>query len=405
VPRPSPAEALRVATEALLEKDPLSASWVAAEELQAAAEHFGNLEESQETKWFFEGLRRGFEKKAHKQEEAALRQQQFLSAEAHAEAAALARCREELQEMRMTEQRAALEVASASQAAAEASREVLSASQVSREEMTLMVAEVAESRQRATEELSQLRDSFSKEYQRLTDSLQDSSFSKSGANGSQSGANSSGSQMQDHALFKDVRLPLYSEEHLRSMSSSALREHARHIRVTLGSLVVDVPEADPDVVDWILEAQHEHLEILPELEKFLAASEEIFESSPSPSQPTSMLQNYVEASNGKSHEQPDSPTTTSRQTVDFASPNADRASPVKPRCQPSLLSSPLMANRFSPTSSPQPFESPATSNGCSISNSGLTPCGSARKLPDNDVRTLTPAAGMKHGWRTGLVRS
>lgn len=365
-------------------EDADAAAQTAAEELQAAAESMGLEGESDEHRWFFEKLRKGLTKRAKKNEQDALRREEReeeVMNYGKLEAAALARCREELQ---AAEQRSALE-------------EAVLATQ----------AEVAEIRmkQQMTEEMAQ--QALVGRCQACQRLQQDSP--------SRRAEQSSCSQMEEHALFKDVRLPLYTKDRLRSMAPRELLEHALLVRATLGGLVSDVPEAMNDVINWIVDAQREHLEILPELEKHLAAAVADFEPAGFANGST------ASGSFDSSHQSPSSalnrtatnakvaavqsPQANSRPTVNLASPSpGGTSSPVTPTkwASPLSVSSPPVVARSSPASSvllSGARTSPATST-----RSEFTPCGSARKLPDNDVRVLTPSVGLKLADRLGPVR-
>lgn len=363
------------------------------EELQAAAEHMGLEGESEEHRWFFEGLRKGFAKKAKKDELVARRREEReeeVLSYGRLEAVALARCREELY---AAEQRNALE-------------EVMLASQAQ------MAAEVAELRmkQQMTEEMAQ----------EALERCQASASSSPPLQSTQQLLTASlrarqqfADSLQEHALFKDVRLPLYTEDDLRSLAPGDLREHAFHVRATLGGLVADVPEERLDVILWILDAQREHLEILPDLEKEMASAAHDFEpagftngSTASGSFDSSHQSVYstLNKTNGKAAS-PHSPQADSRQTISLASPSPrGTSSPITPPKSTSRLgqhspcfsvsSSPPAAARSSPAS-----RSPATST-----RTDATPCGSARKLADNDVRVLTPAVAQRLADKLGPVR-
>jgi len=380
----------------------------------------GNGDVSAEHKWFIEGLQKGFAKKVRSEEQEAFAE--LLAREAAAEAA-LSRCREELRVG--AEQRAALE-------------EVLTASQASRDEMTQMVAQVAEVKQRMTEEMTQqaldvgmelrlfARDAmsgslgdrhFAEPQDRLVDDVAEIARVDEAADGEEEQEQGSvcllaGSPIDDDGeafvTFRDVQLPLYSEACLQSFPSERLRRHALRLRATLAELLENqrIPEARNDIVLWILGVQQEHLEILPELEKLIRAAELQFDphhdshaNGSTPSSPLgAQLRCEKESSNSKALSSSFQPVTDA---LAASSPSVDRSDLSRAKQNSSMVStpesktrptspiastSPALVNRSSPAPSVRlsaTRTSPATSM-----RSETSPCGSARKLSDNAIRTL-----------------
>ena len=67
----------------------------------------------------------------------------------------------------------------------------------------------------------------------------------------------------DYVIVDGVRLGVYNEVELRSLSRLALREHAERLQRALGSRIVSLlPASCEDLISWVLSMQRLHLDLV-----------------------------------------------------------------------------------------------------------------------------------------------
>jgi hypothetical protein len=177
-----------------------------------------------------------------------------------------------------------------------------------------------------------------------------------------------------------------------------------------------IPEDQDDIILWILTVQREHLEILPDLEAKIREAEMLFDPHESPDRGSSTISSTLcvaaglrqPSPNGRRQPSPNSkaypssvppvvvaplissPLIDRTRELSRANQNSSMVSTPESKTRPSTpvvsASSPVLVHRSSPAQSvllSAARTSPATST-----HSGMSPCGSARKLSDNAIRTL-----------------